>query len=183
MKKFFVSLVVLMWAGIVNAQITELKEAKVGFDPFLPEVRVEGDRYIFDVNESYRGEFEKDPVDFLNKYCEITAFIDLIEDEKTFGYYVEVNSTKGNMKAKYCKNGNLLRVSYKLKNVLLPSNLQKEVYRNYKGWEMTRNIHVAKGKDGNVFEEYFKIRLEKGDEVQNLKIYVNDSEPIEVASI
>lgn len=183
MKSFFVSLMILMWAGIGNAQFTELNEARVGFDPLLPEVIVDGENYVFKVKEKYSGEFEKDPVAFLEEHCQIEAFIDLVQDGKTVEYRVEVNSTKGKMRAKYCKEGNLLRVSYKLKNVLLPSDLQKEVYRKYKGWNMTRNIHVAKGKDGIVQEEYYKIRLEKGDEVQNLKIVINGSEPIEIASM
>ncbi|WP_037325013.1 hypothetical protein [Salinimicrobium terrae] len=182
MKIFFVSLVILMWAEIGNAQFTELKEARVGFDPVLPEVTVDGEKYIFKIREKYGREFEKDPVEFLDRYCKIEAFIDLVEDGKTLEYQVEVRSNKGKMRAKYCKEGNLLTVSYKLKNVLLPPHLQEEVYRNYKGWNMTRNIHVAKGRDGNVQQEYFKIRLEKGDEVQNLKIQVTDGKPIEVAS-
>ena len=69
MKRIFISLVILMWAGIVNAQFTELNEARVGFDPLLPEVTVDGANYIFKVEEKYAGEFEKDPVAFLNEHC------------------------------------------------------------------------------------------------------------------
>ena len=182
MKKVFVSLMLLMCSGIGNAQFTELKEARVGFDPQLPEMTVDGDKYIFNVKQKYEGEFEKDPIAFLEKYCEIEAFIDLVQDEKTIAYQVEVNSNKGRMKAKYCKEGNLIRVSYKLKNVQLPASLQADLYRNYKGWNMTRNIHFARSRNGNMRQEYYKIRLEKAGEVQNLKIEVNDPEPIEVAS-
>jgi hypothetical protein len=183
MKRFFISLVVLMWVGILNAQFTELGEARVGFEPLLPEVTVDGADYIFKVEEKYAGEFEEDPVAFLEKHCNIEAFLDLVRDDKNRHYQLEIKSTKGKMKAKYCKEGNLLMLSYRLKDVLLPIDLQKEVYRQYKGWNMTRNVHVAKGRKGIVQEEYYKIRLEKGDEVQNLKIAVNDSEAVEVASI
>lgn len=173
---------VFMWAGIVNAQFTELKEARVGFDPLLPEMTVDGEKYVIKVKEQYDGEFEKDPVAFLDKYCNIEAFIDLVRDEETLDYQVDINSTKGRMRAKYCKEGNLIRVSCKLKNVLLPPHLQKEVYSKYKGWNMTRNVHIVKGRNGSVQEEYFRIRLQKGDEVQNLKIDMNDLKPVEVAS-
>lgn len=183
MKNLFVSLMFLLLAGITNAQITELKEARVGFDPLLPEVRVDGENYIFKFKEDYAKDFEKDPIAFLDKYCEIEAFIDLVQDGKTVEYQVALNSSKGKMKARYCKEGNLLNVSFKLKNVLLPAHLQEEVYRRYKGWNMTRNIHVAKGKNGKILEEYYKIKLEKGDEVQNLRINVNDTEEFEVAVI
>ncbi|MGI0106916.1 hypothetical protein [Salinimicrobium sp. WS361] len=183
MKRFFISLVILMWAGIVNAQFTELDEARIGFDPLLPEVTVDGANYIFKVEEKYAGEFEKDPVAFLNEHCNIEAFLDLVKNEKNRHYQLEINSTKGKLKAKYCQQGNLLRISYQLKDVLLPLDLQKEVYRQYKGWNMTQNVHIAKGKKGIVSEDYYKIRLEKGSEVQNLKISVNKIEPIEVASM
>lgn len=183
MKKLVVCLMALMLAGLTNAQITELKEARVGFDPLLPEITVEGDNYIFKVQEEYSGEFEEDPVAFLDKHCKIEAFIDLVQDGKTLEYEVAINSTKGKMRAKYCKEGNLLKLSYKLKNVLLPAHLQEEVYRNYKGWNMTRNIHVAKGKDGELVEEYYKIRLERAGEVQNLRIDVQDMADFEFAVI
>lgn len=174
---------VLMAAGVAHAQITELKEARVGFDPLLPEVQIKGNNYIFKLKEKYAGEFEKDPIEFLDKYCEIEAFIDLVQDGKTVEYQVDLNSTKGRMKARYCKEGNLQKVSYRLKNVLLPPHLQEEVYRRYKGWNMTRNFHVVKGRKGKMLQEYYKIRLEKGGEVQNLRIDVNDLYNFELAVI
>lgn len=173
---------IFMWAGFTHAQFTELKEARVGFDPQLPEVTVDGNSYIFKIDEKYGREFENDPVAFLEKHCQIAAFIDLVQDGKSVEYQVDVKSTKGKMKAKYCKEGNLLLVSYKLKNVLLPPNLQEEVYRNYKGWKMTSNIRVAKGRRGKALEEYYQIRLEKGDEVQKVKLDVDELK-IEVAGI
>ncbi|WP_324719555.1 hypothetical protein [Salinimicrobium sp. HB62] len=183
MKKMFLGLMILMWAGIANAQFTELKEARVGFDPNLPEVTVEGDTYVFRINKRFGEEFEKDPIGFLNKHCRLEAFIDLVEDEGINGYQVDVKSTKGRLKASYCKEGNLRKVSYKLKNVLLPPQLQEEVYRKYRGWNMTRNVHRAKGRDGIVEEEYFKIRLEKEGEVQNLRIDMEAAEIIELAGL
>jgi hypothetical protein len=183
MRKFFASLMILMWAGMGNAQFTELKEARVGFDPVLPDVTVDGENYIFKLEEKYAGEFEKDPVAFLEKYCKIEAFIDLVQDGKTLEYQVVVQSTKGKMKAKYCKEGNLQKVSYRLKNVLLPVGLQRDLYSKYKGWNMTRNSHIARGIDGGVQQEYFKIRLEQGNKVQKLKIDVNELKPIEISSL
>lgn len=180
----FVSLMILMWAGIANAQFTELKEARVGFDPNLPEVTVEGDSYVFRINKRFGREFEKDPIAFLNKHCRLEAFIDLVQENGINGYKVDVRSTKGRLKANYCREGNLRKVSYKLKNVLLPSQLQEEVYRKYRGWNMTANVHVAKGSGGIIEEEYFRIRLEKEGEVQNLKIVVDAAEEnIELAGI
>ena len=183
MKKMFVSLMILFWAGIANAQFTELKEARVGFDPNLPEVTVEGDTYVFKINRRFGQEFEKDPIAFLNEHCQLKAFIDLVKENDINGYRVDVKSTKGILKANYCKEGNLRKVSYKLKNVLLPYQLQEEVYRNYKGWNMTQNVHVAKGRKGIIEEEYFRIRLEKDGEVQNLRIDMDAAEGIELAGI
>ena len=183
MKKMFVTLMILMWAGLANAQITELKEAKVGFDPNLPEVTLEGDTYVFKINRNFGEEFERDPIAFLNRHCRLEAFIDLVQENGIKGYNVDVVSTKGRLKANYCNKGNLRKVSYKLKNVLLPSRLQEEVYRKYKGWNMTQNVHVAKGRNGDIVKEYFRIRLEKEGEVQNLRIDIDAAEKIELAGI
>ena len=110
--------------------------------------------------------------------------MDLVQDTNVNGYRVDVNSNKGRLKANYCREGKLRKVSYKLKNVLLPSQLQEEVYRKYAGWNMTRNVHVAKGSDGIIEEEFFLVHLEKDGEVMKLKIDVESGEKnTEVAGI
>lgn len=167
----------------MSAQITELREARVGFDPQLPEITVSGNTYRIKIQEKYSGEFEKDPMAYLDKYCNIEAFIDLIQDENHIEYFVELKSTKGNMQAKYCREGNLKKVTCKLKNVLLPDDLREEVYRNYKGWTMVENIHVVKGRNGAIGEEYFKIKLENDGRIQNLKLKRNRMNGREIAGI
>jgi len=183
MKKLIVSLMILMSLSVANAQITELKEARVGFDPVVPEVIVEGNSYTFKINRNYGAGFEEDPIAFLEDHCQMEAFIEMIGENIADGYNVEVKSTKGRLRAEYCKAGNLKKVSYKLKDVLLPAHLQREVYGNFKGWNMTRNVHIAKGRNGYLTNNYFKIRLEKDGQVQNLKINGSKVSSIELAGL
>lgn len=172
-----------MWAGVSTGQITELGEARIGFDEILPEITVKGNTYRMAVSEKFAGEFEQDPVAYLQKNCNIGAFIDLVQDDTTVEYMVELNSSKGRMQAKYCRKGNLKKMNCKLKNVLLPEDLREEVYRRYKGWTMIENVHVVKGKDGAVKEEFFRIKLENNGQTQDLKIKRNRAEKVEIAGI
>lgn len=183
MKKLAVYFMFVMFTGIVSAQVTELKEARVGFDPLLPEIVVSGNTYRITPKEKYAGEFEQDPMAYLNNYCNIEAFIDLVQDDNTSEYVVDIKSDKGNMQAKYCGEGNLKKVTCKLKNVLLPEDIREEVYRKYKGWIIVQNVHVVKGRNGKVGAEYYKIKLENNGRFQTLRINRNKMNVIEIAGL
>lgn len=183
MKKSIIYLVMLMWAGVgYGQQITELKEARIGFDPLPPEVIINGDRYTFEGVEAFPGEFEQDPLAYLNNYCDMEFFCAMMKDKDYKEYNVVLKSTKGKLKADYDKEGKLVKTSFKLENVLLPKELREKLCRDYSGWTLVENVHEGKGKRGFLDKEVFTIKLVKGNRSHDLKIDMAKPEEIIVAA-
>ncbi len=183
MKTLIFYLVLVIWAGVSQAQeITELKEAKVGFAPLSSEVIRDGNNYSFNVKETYTGEFEANPLAFMEAYFDIHNFIAAVEDEKFDGYQVTFRSEKGQLRADFDKHGNLGATSERFKNIILPARLREQLYRDHKGWEIVKNIRVARGDNGLVNKEFYRIKLRNGDQRRTIKIDGLGAERNDVAS-
>ena len=183
MKTMVIYLTLLFWSGVTNSQeITVLDEARVGFSPGSSEMVRSGDNFIFTVKESYEGEFEKDPVGFMNKYLDMKDFHSEVAHMNFDPYEVIFKSSKGSLHADFDKNGDMLRFSHKLTNVLLPSDLRHNLYRDYKGWRMVKNVHIAAGRNGSMDKEFYRIKMENGKQTKRIKIQRNHQNKSEVAS-
>lgn len=177
MKTLSIYLVLAICGGLLQAQeITELKEAKVGFSPLSSEVVRNGDHFTFKVNENYAEEFEADPIAFLNKYFNIANFISSVEEENYDSYYVAIKSSNGRLKADYDKDGNLRKTSERFENIVLPNALRHQLYRDHKGWAMVKNIHVTKAKDGIVKRDFYRVKMQLGDRSKSFKIDASEVE-------
>ncbi|GAB2771391.1 hypothetical protein [Salinimicrobium soli] len=177
MKTLVMYVVLLFWAGVSQAQeIEELKEAKVGFAPLSSEVVRDGDSYSFKVNETYQGQFEKDPIAFMETYFDIGNFISSVKGEEYDSYLVTLRSKKGNLKADFDKEGNLVRTSERFKDILLPEELRDQLLKDHEGWTMVKNVHVSTARDGIVNKDLYRIKLEKGDQRKNVKIDMTAAE-------
>lgn len=171
MKTLIFYLVLMLLAGIANAQeITELKEARVEFAPFPSEVVKSGDNFLYKVNENFAGEFEKDPLAFMNAHFNIKSLISEMKEGGYTSYFVTFKSQKGTLEADFNQKGELVRSTSKFKNILLPAELRHQIYRDHKGWEMVKNLHVSRGSQGVVNRDYYKIKLENGKERKSIKI-------------
>lgn len=183
MRTLFIYLVLVVWAGVSQAQeITELKEAKVGFAPLSSEVTKDGDSYYFNVSEAYQGEFENDAIGFMNSYFDIHNFIAEVENENYDSYQVSLVSGKGRLVADFDKHGNLGATSERFKNILLPADLREKIYKDHKGWKMVKNVRITHGKNGVVNKEIYRIRLESGKSRKLIKVDGLSAERSEVAS-
>lgn len=161
--KTLIFYLVLLVAGTSQAQeITELKEAKVGFSSIYSDVDQDENRYSFTIKETYSGEFEKDPLAFMEANFDIQSFMDFTKDEEFDGYEVSFINRKGVLKANFNSNGELVRSSSRFKNIVLPEKLRSQLVKDHKGWTMTKNIHIARGKNGLVTKDYYKVKLENG---------------------
>ncbi|APG59048.1 hypothetical protein [Christiangramia salexigens] len=171
MRSFILSILFVAVAGFTYAQeITELEEAKVGFSPLDAKITQQGDSYSFTVNEAYTGEFAENPIAFLKANFDIQNFITETEDENFDSYEVNIRSSNGHLKADYDKHGELVSTFQKFKNIVLPPEVRNELYMTYKGWNMTENKYLA-ASDGDILNmEVYKIRLEKGNQKQNIKL-------------
>lgn len=169
MKTLMINLVVILMAAFTNAQeITELKEAKVGFSPLFSDVERDGDNFSLKVNEAYVMEFEKDPVLFMQNYFDIQEFMNQVKREKYDSYQVSFVSRKGKLKADFNGNGELVRSKSVFKNTLLPEELREKLYRENKGWAMTKNVHITRIGSGRLNQDFYKIRLKNGKEQKNI---------------
>lgn len=161
--KTLIFYLVLLTLGTIQAQeFTELKEAKVGFAPMTSIVERNGNSFSFNVKEAVAGEFEKDPLAFMENYFSIVDFISELKHEQYDRYEVSFVSQKGHLIADFDKNGKLVQTNSRFKNTLLPHSLRNDLYRDHKGWAMTKNIRITRGKNGEVSMDYYKINLEKG---------------------
>lgn len=183
MKTIGIFLALMFWAGIAGAQgITILDEARVGFVPISSEVKNGVDSYTFKVNESFHGEFERDPLVFMNEYFGINNFISEMKYRKFDSYEVVFRSNKGSFHAEFDQEGKLLKTAHKFQNIILPEELRHQLYRDHKGWAMTKNVHVAKGRNGTINKNFYRIKLENDGKIKRIKIDGKVSEEVELAS-
>lgn len=183
MKTLLVYLVLTVCAGVMHAQeITELKEAKVGFEPLSSELIQNEDGYSYKVNEAYAGEFENDAVGFMNTYFDIDTFIDLMKDKNYVSYQVTFVSGKGQLLASFDKQGNLKKTSQRFKNILLPEALREDIYRDHPGWTMVKNVHRSYGSGDIIEKDLYRIKLKKGNNAKIIKINALQGGQSEVVS-
>jgi hypothetical protein len=176
-------IVLLLLVGFISTsqaqQITELEETKVKFAPKAVKISSNLDNYNFVVEESFAGEFIKNPIEFMKENFDIKAFITSIDNDE---FLVTFKSSKGYLEANYDKDGTLVKTSQRFKDIVLPLNVRRELYKNHKGWTMLQNKYMASGKGERIDREVYKIKLVNGNKKQNIKINPRDIGDSEVAS-
>ena len=179
MKNLFIFSLLLFFVVSVNAQeVTKLKTTTVTFEPFVTDVISFVDNNAFMVKESYAGEFSKNPIKFMNENFDIQNFISYLDQKKSTdlqksnfeSYQVTFSSNKGYLEAKFSKDGELTGTAQNFKNILVPLNVRRELYTNYKGWNMVKNTYTASGKSDQIDKELYRIKLKNGNKSQIVKI-------------
>jgi hypothetical protein len=180
MKNPFIYSLLLFCVVSVKAQeITQLEETNVTFQPYVTNV----DSYIDNsfsvmVDENYAGEFSKNPIEFMKENFDIHSFISFLDQHKSNGlqktdyeyYQVTFSTNKGDLVAKFSTDGELEETSQNFKNILVPSDIRRELYRSYKGWKMVKNTYIASGKSDQIDKELYRIKLKNGNKSQIVKI-------------
>lgn len=178
--KTLIFYLVLLLVGTSQAQeITELKEAKVGFSSLLSNVQQSGNSFTFKVKEKHAGSFEKDPLAFMQENFDIKEFAKQHQREDYDSYNVSFKSRKGILTADFNRDGDLVRSNSRFQNIVLPEKLRSQLYRDHKGWTMTKNSHITNVLKGVVQRDYYKIKLENGKE----KMRITLAAPIEGATV
>ncbi|MDT0676615.1 hypothetical protein [Autumnicola musiva] len=171
MKNLILFLTLLTFCALANAQkINQLEEAKVGFAPLDAKILREGNTSSFKVVEAYAGEFVKNPISFMNKNFNIQNFISEGNYDQNDTYEVTFRCAKGSLFANFDGEGNLQRTFQKFKNVPLPIEISRAVLRDYKGWTITKNKVVARGKGNYLDKSTYRLKLEKENEKQKIKL-------------
>jgi hypothetical protein len=176
-------IVLLLLVGFISTsqaqQITELEETKVKFAPKAVKISSNLDNYNFVVEESFAGEFIKNPIEFMKENFDIKAFITSIDNDE---FLVTFKSSKGYLEANYDKDGTLVKTSQRFNDIVLPLKVRRALYKNNKGWTMVQNKYMASGKGERIDREVYKIKLVNGNKKQNIKINPRDIGDSEVAS-
>lgn len=179
MKNVIIYLLLLFWVVSVSAQeVTQLKETKVTFEPFVTDVISYLDNHSFMVKENYAGEFSKNPINFMKKNFDIKNFISYLNQNESTNfqishyesYQVTFSSNKGSLNAKFSKDGKLEETSQNFKNILLPLDVRRELYTSYKGWNQVKNSYTASGKSDQIDKELYRIKIKNGNRSQIVKI-------------
>jgi len=180
MKNLFIYSLLLFCVVSVKAQeITLLEETKVTFQPYVTNVNSYLDNsFSVIVDENYTGEFSENPIEFMKKNFDIQSFISFLDKRNSNGlqksdydyYQVTFSTNKGDLVAKFSKEGELEETSQNFKNILVPSDIRRELYRSYKGWNMVKNTYTASGKSDQIDKELYRIKLKDGHRSQIVKI-------------
>ncbi|MCJ7757671.1 MAG: hypothetical protein MUP24_05950 [Gillisia sp.] len=179
MKKLVFYSLLLFCVISVNAQeVTKLKATTVTFEPFVTDVISYVDNHAFIVKENVAGEFSKNPIKFMKENFDVQNFISYLDQKKSTdlqksnyeAYQVTFSSNKGSLEAKFSKNGELTETAQNFNNILVPLNVRRELYTNYKGWNMVKNTYTASGEGDQIHKELYRIKLKNGNKSQIVKI-------------
>ena len=89
MKTLIISIALVLVAGISQAQIIELDEARVSFSPVSV---IDENSFSVSILENYAGEFEKDPLAFMKNNFDILEFISQLPGDDYESYLVSFRS-------------------------------------------------------------------------------------------
>jgi hypothetical protein len=173
MKTLIVFLLVVFGMAIGNAQVITLEETKVEFPAYTIIPTSDLDTYEVVVGENYIGQFSTNALKFVKENFDAKKLIEAINEPGYDSYLVSFKSSKGFLNANYSKDGKLGYSHQMFKDVLLPSEMRRELYANYKGWTMVKNKYVASGNGDKLNKEIYRINLKKDDKRQNIKIIPN----------
>lgn len=175
MKKLLILLAIAISSNFGSAQeVIKLPEANVNYpsEPF--DFTVNGNSFTVKLKEKSIGEFEKNPLAFMESYFDINSLLNKIENKKYDSYLVSFKTRKGQLNAEFNNRGELLSTSARFKNVLIPYDLQHQLYRDYKGWELVKTLHFAKGKKGKIDLDQYVLTMQKGNKKEILKVNRED---------
>lgn len=173
MKKLFLSLLFIGFIGVMQAQVVELKEARVilsaddwRMDPNTNSVTIQ-------IPELYAGEFSANPLKFVRDNFDIASFIDANRNQKYEGYSVVFNTGKGHLNTEYDKHGNLMRSYQQFKDVYMPYETTVEILKNNPDSYVVGNKHIAYSKEWSITKEFYKVKLQNADGKQRKTVKVN----------
>ncbi|MDT0686040.1 hypothetical protein [Autumnicola psychrophila] len=182
MKTLIFSLVLLMCLVPASSQETVgLSENTVSYAPYSSNLTNSGDVYSFSINEIYNGEFELNPLTFMKKNFDVNHFILELKDKDLDACQVSFVSRKGMLKVDFDKEGKMVKMYQRFRNIKLPNDLSHEIYRDYKGWNIVKSLHIARGRDGRIDKEFYRLKLENGNKTKIVRIDRTKATSVELA--
>lgn len=143
----------------------------------------DGNHFSFTVEETYQGEFEENPVGFVKTILDVKGLLKTLTSEKIDNLYLTLLSSRGKLNVHVSEDGDVEYNSHRCKNILVPMSIRKQLYRDYKGWTMVKNVHIAKGRNNVIDKEFYKIKLQKGNSTKRIKMSIVEPNPFELTSV
>lgn len=170
MKTLVIFAIVWCCAFSLQAQVTQLDEARVKASPIMLAETSTPDEFRYIVKDGYAADFTKDPLAFVKQNFDIHSFIATVKDRNYDSYLVSFSTSKGTLQANYSKEGELERTSQKFTNVFLPEAVRNELFRQTKGWSMVKNTYTASGNGDLKEKESYRIKVKNGNKSKIVKI-------------
>ena len=79
-------------------------------------------------------------------------------------------SNKGLAEVDYDNEGRVVAVEKRLKNVILPAQIQKVVYKRYENWIIVKNRYNVSYKQGEDVKKSYLITIRKGKESKVIRV-------------
>lgn len=86
-------------------------------------------------------------------------------------YLIIMEVDKGSLVATYNKNGKLIGVVEKYKNIKPPTGVIRAIYEKYPGWEIVSGKYTYSQEDGKIKDKNYKIKIRKDNEVRKILIH------------
>lgn len=183
MKTLVVFIALAFSAAMVNAQkVIKLEEANIVAAPTY-EMAGNENRFTVNIKEKFTGEFELDPMAFLERNFDIRHFMAYSKGQDYDSYQVDFVSRKGKLEAQYNKDGELVRSYFKFKDVLLPYAIIQQTYLDNQGWSMVKNSFQGKEIAGKSKKSHYLLTMEKGKERKQIKIDAVSGSRTGIASV
>ena len=169
MKTLIICLLLVGFIGTGHSQIV-LKETRLEYSPVSMKVDPITNSVTLKITEARVGEFQKDPLAFIQDKFDIQSFIAENQEYEFDGYDVYFKSNKGVVTARYDKEGEMISTYQRFKNVALPDDVKLEILRNYRNSQVLKNHHIVTSRNWMIDKEFYRVKIHDGDKVRRLKI-------------
>lgn len=162
----------LLLAGVIqtgHSQIV-LEEAELEYVPYSMKADPVTNMVTIKIKEKHVGEFQNDPLAYIENRFSIQQFINENQDRDYDSYHVNFKTRKGKVRAWYDKEGEMVSTYQRFKNVQLPDDVKLEIYRNYKNSRILKNKHIVTSKKYLIDKEYFTVKIADGDQMRRIRV-------------
>lgn len=169
MKTIIIGFFLLAFIATGNSQIV-LEESRIDVKKTSMEIDPVTQALQLKIPEEKFGEFEKDPLTFMKNKFDVQQFLEDNRNADLSEFHVNFITTKGALKARFDKNGELISSYQKFLNKKLPQDVQLELARLYRNASVEKTKSFAYSKGWEINKEYYKVKLVDGDNVRRVRI-------------
>lgn len=169
MKNLILCLFLIAFIAVGNSQIL-LEEAHVEYRSESMKVDPVTNSLTFIVPERTAGEFQSNPLNFMQKNFDAKKFIKDNDDVIFSGFDVKFKSSKGYLLAYFNNRGDLKSSKQHFRNIRLPKDALQELNSQYADAVVLNTEHNARSKGWEIKKEFYKVKIKTGDRNKIVRI-------------